>query len=1511
MRIRIYDSVNVATALSTDVEAKGGQVTKALNGRYEISFSTVLESYVDFAIGSAIEIAEGEASELYVMLNLPNVIKKSETWYEYTFVFKSLLFNYDRAAFMFEGQSIFPYTGRASDFVTLLLLNVNGFGFDETWTAGTVEDTEYKTLEFNDNSCLGVLNLICSEFDLEYEYSCSGLSYEISLVRKIGNVTAIELEYGKDKGLYEITRTTNDAEKLITRLYYQGSDKNIPNGYGHRYLQGSTPYIESANIAVFGRHDGQKTFDEIHPSRTGTVTGFTISLDENDKEEYFMADTSFPFDLMEKIDGETVYLIPGTTAKINLLTGDCAGSTFEIEDYDHDTFTFKLIPFDYENGYRLPNSTVKPGAGDTYTITDIRLPLDSSYITDATDAVDAAAAAHLALNDSPKVAYVLNSDPVYMSSAEIEINIGDIVTVNNPDLPISASVRVIEVSYPLDDLAKKRIVLSDIRYTSKERNRVIELAKISIAMRSSRIIDAAKNKKSYKTTDELKRRVFDYRDNYFIPENNRKESLDPYMLALDSGEVQFSMKSANITTEYAVDGEDVTDNLNVAAGEFIHHSIKGKTRAEIKKLLANAEEYHPERVWTIAGGAIPLADTATGYFIYAKLPLDELAEAAEIIVDENHLWAKSEEDYIIYKLGYVSPVADGKRTLNVLWGSAGEGGGGADKFISLTDTPASYPATNRGNAVIVTDEAAQFASTIGQDASGAWIGTGAIFTATEEPLTGDENEATAATVTGNHYKHSVSISGRTAGAVEVYRDEVLIDTIEENETRDYYFTAEADGTDFENVETGGFDGTISHVLKKHAVTQGDGLRFLNEAYGELAKIEVYKSYIEHLIIEIEALKIDITTGDAEIERNFSILGTILNIDDWKMLVLKSEGLSVLQFENREAGDWTDVFAIKANELQKWNNDLVALEKLYIDFLLTSNLGAAGEYPAIEVDELTEEKTIVWKEPPVGEKGDKGDPGDPGAPGAPGEKGDKGDPGDPASMVYPGIGIPVSTGTGWGTSIEGIKTINMESLLGTGNINLQVPLVSGTNIKTINNQSLLGAGNIEISGGFDRSLVYVTPDNENKYIIDCDAGNYFVLNNVAKLTEVSQVYPPDITIVGSASQSFGISTSGTLTLPSGLQENDIVVVAIGSDGSMPGLPSGWTNITNNTQGTEYTRVCWKRMGSTPDTTFAVTGISTSTAGLAIAFRNCAALDTDLFEATTTVAGGLTGMPNPPAITAWGSMLLIIGLLDDDSVESSVTAPSGFDLRVARQSGTTGQTVMAATQFWFDGAIDPAAFGGTGTDEWVAVTIALKQPPPYQVETDTHPVIDVVNFPASVDGQAFEALVEVNYVNGEVSWGADFAWIGEPSELTGQHFFRLFATDDEKVWIKEIIENGGDCYWQEDQNGINHMGDVGIGATSANGYKLFVNADNIGAAYFYSNGSVAADFHTTGSGNVVTFSGSNGSASIDYTGAGYFPALYIQNQQIKSMALYQFWEGTQAEYDALGYYDDNTIYHIDEE
>ena len=49
----------------------------------------------------------------------------------------------------------------------------------------------------------------------------------------------------------------------------------------------------------------------------------------------------------------------------------------------------------------------------------------------------------------------------------------------------------------------------------------------------------------------------------------------------------------------------------------------------------------------------------------------------------------------------------------------------------------------------------------------------------------------------------------------------------------------------------------------------------------------------------------------------------------------------------------------------------------------------------------------------------------------------------------------------GATWSGLKTVNSNSLFGSGNISVQETLTSGTNIKTINSTSLLGSGNIDV------------------------------------------------------------------------------------------------------------------------------------------------------------------------------------------------------------------------------------------------------------------------------------------------------------------------------------------------------------------------------------------------------------------------------------------------------------------
>lgn len=186
-----------------------------------------------------------------------------------------------------------------------------------------------------------------------------------------------------------------------------------------------------------------------------------------------------------------------------------------------------------------------------------------------------------------------------------------------------------------------------------------------------------------------------------------------------------------------------------------------------------------------------------------------------------------------------------------------------------------------------------------------------------------------------------------------------------------------------------------------------------------------------------------------------------------------------------------------------------------------------------------------------------------------------------------------------------------------------------------------------------------------------------------------------------------STGTSITLPSGLQQYDIVFVASFNGAStIPAVPSGYTEGQRGDGGDVQYQWSYKIMGATPDST--ATGLSSGCAHLAFAFRN---VDNDtIFDLTTpAVATGTTGMPDPPSLgypyaSQTGCVTVAIGFLDDDSITPSES--TGYTLLGYAQNGGTimAEYITNASTF-ING--NPGAFGGTGTDAWVAATFILRR------------------------------------------------------------------------------------------------------------------------------------------------------------------------------------------------------------
>lgn len=98
-----------------------------------------------------------------------------------------------------------------------------------------------------------------------------------------------------------------------------------------------------------------------------------------------------------------------------------------------------------------------------------------------------------------------------------------------------------------------------------------------------------------------------------------------------------------------------------------------------------------------------------------------------------------------------------------------------------------------------------------------------------------------------------------------------------------------------------------------------------------------------------------------------------------------------------------------------------------------------------------------------------------------------------------------------------------------------------------------------------------------------------------------------------------------------------------------------------------------------------------------------------NATGYVAGmsgsGSSGDPNPPLLTATGTLGVITGHLKDDVV-TDWGAPSGYTIASYEdESGTNQSSTVIAYRIGLFTSQDPAAFTGSGSDEWRATTIAF--------------------------------------------------------------------------------------------------------------------------------------------------------------------------------------------------------------
>lgn len=610
-----------------------GQVTERIMGEQLVDVTFSLSARVQFQLWDSIAV-DGRT---YFLHTTPTEEKLSKRNFRYTLQFAGVKYFLANMLCLFPDKnnalalSEFSITGTATQMLQLIVQNANRE--QSGWSVGTVMTSESKQVDFNGHSCLSALAKVAEEFDLEYWVDSDKI---ISLDER-KQASGYVFEYGINKGLKGITRLPVEGADIVTRVYAEGSEKNLPSDYRSykKRLQMPVPYLEK-NVGKYGVIEAVQRFDDIYPHRTGTVTAV------NADNPLQFTDANIPFDLNATDDkGNTTILIDKVSAKVTFNTGQLAGYTFEIKEggYDHFKKTFELLVNKDEKDLEVPSVILRPAVGDTYVITDVIMP--ESYIMTAEAELQVKAQDYLDKNSEQRNVYEVVADPIYFANQNVSIVVGHTCLFTDTDFGLNTNLRVLGTVKNLQNLKDVKFELGETATVMRIVRSYFKAEKKTTSLHQYLKYNGEIAKRSYSFAREIADNVFD-QEGYFDTDKIKPLSIETKLLSVGSRSQQFNLVDVLLTVEQK------NTAIRNTAGQIIHLTIEDNPRT-----------------WNIPAN-IQTGIGAGFHYIYVKA--QRVGDNASILVSPERIMLEQDDNYWHFEAGYLGSVQNGFRRVKTNYG---------------------------------------------------------------------------------------------------------------------------------------------------------------------------------------------------------------------------------------------------------------------------------------------------------------------------------------------------------------------------------------------------------------------------------------------------------------------------------------------------------------------------------------------------------------------------------------------------------------------------------------------------------------------------------------------------------------------------------------------------------------------------------------------------------------------------------------------------------------------------